>query len=883
MSTAAGAEARRSFREETRLRNWSSLRLAAFFAWFFEPGFWLLDRIVIEGEDATTLSVRVILLAFALGMQVIAWVKPARLWRYDYVLSMSLALSVAWGVEFLMLIHDGYESEYFAGIMFVLIAVGFLFSWSLRAVLVFYGLVFIPYLAPLVFGWLRVKDVPFVVSQFVFLFTTVFISGLSQVFRYRLEEREFYGRQDLERTKAELQDAFNKLKEMDKLKSQFFSNITHELRTPLTMILSPMETLLSSSGGPRGGGEVAILKSMWRNGLKLLKLINDLLDLAKLAERFLRLNLRKTDLGADLAELIEHAQPLAARKSIELKLEVVEPPRGLLLDPEKMERVYVNLLSNALKFTPEGGEVRVRLWVQDGAACISIEDTGIGIAADKIGAIFDRFTQAEGDVARRFGGTGIGLAFAKEIVELHGGVIGVKSRPGEGSTFTVRLTLGDEHFDQNLIERRKRGGGTESGLRRADDQEPKEWARQLRERTDYRFMDLDMATERRIVAERDDAGKDTKVLVVEDNPDIIRFVSALLSQEHAVYTACNGRDGLELALREKPDLIVSDYMMPEMDGLSMVAALRKEEATADTPIIMLTAKAEVHDRLEARQKGADVYLSKPFNPDELLAAVRRELVKRGRAVGHVIKAQTQSLEVLSASLAHEIHNPLAYIHGGARLMGETLEKAKAAIADATLSDEEREQRLARLGDRMGRLHDTLDKGVRRIQAVVDLLRRYAREGYPDEPTRIAIDDNVKEVAALVAPKEAGAITIDLGLNAPGVVVRAIPQELNQALGNVIQNAFDAMEGRSGTVLVKSEVEGAVWLLRVQDQGGGIPKELRARIFTPFFTTKDVGKGMGMGLAITQQVMRNHGGSVEVASVDGEGATVTLRLPIARAD
>ncbi len=863
-----------------RERNVGALRVAVFIGYTFVPAFWLLDFVVMPDHVVELGVLRAVLAACAIVVAVLIAVRRDLVTRHATVFSVGISLLIAWGIGATVFVHEGYDSPYYAGICLVVITVGFLFSWRTTVAAGYYLGVWLPYTLPAAVGLVDVGTPELFISSQFFLISTMTISGISQHFRSRLEEREYHGTRALHATTASLEEALSKLQEMDKLKSQFFSNVTHELRTPLTMILSPMETLLSASSS--GGNDKAILRSMWRNGLKLLKLINDLLDLAKLAERFLRLRLANTDLQAELEELVEHAQPLAARKSIALRLEVVERPQGLYVDSEKMERVHVNLLSNALKFTSEGGEVVVRLWVQDDAACVSIQDTGIGIAPDKLNAIFDRFTQAEGEVSRRFGGTGIGLAFAKEIVELHGGSIDVQSRSGEGSTFTVRLRLGQEHFDPNLIERRSGRPSTESGLRRAEDMEPKEWARQLRERNDYRFMDLDMATERRVVAERDDEGKETKVLVVEDNPDIIRFVSALISQEHAVYTACNGRIGYELALREKPDLIVSDYMMPELDGLSMVAALRKEEATADTPIIMLTAKAEVQDRLEAREKGADVYLSKPFNPNELMAAIRRELQKRGRTVKHVIKAQSQSLEVISASLAHEIHNPLSYIQGGARLMGETLEKAQAAFSDTSLSVEERESRLGKLAARMRRLNTTLEKGVHRIQAVVDLLRRYAREGYPDAPTRISIDEAVREVASLAAPKQASAVTVDLRLGAPDVVVLAIPQELNQAIGNVVQNAVDAMEGKTGTVLVESGVTGDMWHLRVRDQGSGIPKDVRSRIFTPFFTTKPVGNGMGMGLPITQQVMKDHGGSVDVESTVGEGTTVTLRLPVARA-
>jgi signal transduction histidine kinase len=354
------------------------------------------------------------------------------------------------------------------------------------------------------------------------------------------------------------------------------------------------------------------------------------------------------------------------------------------------------------------------------------------------------------------------------------------------------------------------------------------------------------------------------VLVVEDNPDILRLLNLELSQEHSVYVARDGRQGYELALREEPDVILTDYMMPEMDGLTLIARVRESARLSGTPIIMLTAKSDLEHRLAAAEAGADAYLPKPFSPREVTAAVNSLLKRRGR-------------EVATISLAHEIHNPLAYIRNANTVITENVEKLLKAVDNLELPAEERERRIQNSRSRLERSTAIADQGVRRIAQIVELVRRYARAGYNPEPICFSVDASVGDVLELVhRPSPGVRITTELGAGSALLPVR--PEELHLVCRNIVQNAVEAV-GESGTVSIVSRRDEQQVVIEVRDDGPGISREHIHRVFTPFFSTKAPGQGMGIGLAIAFQIVDQAGGSIVVASSPGAGATFTIRLPI----
>lgn len=394
----------------------------------------------------------------------------------------------------------------------------------------------------------------------------------------------------------------------EKLKEDFFSNITHELRTPLTLIMGPVEQLLEN---PRDVAAGKKLKTVRNNGRRLLRLINRLLDLSRVEAGSMRLNLKRVNLAALLREAITMFTDLAGRKQIQLVMQRCPEEFYTDLDAERIMQVLYNLLSNAIKFTPEGGRVLLDLVDNaDDTFTISVKDTGIGIPQEGLTHVFDRFFRVEGRPGK---GTGIGLSLSKELVELHGGTMSVRSIEGLGSEFFFQLP--------------RREDATES--LELVDWKPDQDAIGLPEERDLNMAESADDTEEDVTEEESSDGLPV-VLIVEDNPEMLELVASELESTYVIHRAANGREGLETAIRLVPDLVVCDVMMPEMDGFEFCEKLKVDDATSHIPVIMLTARAGIEDKLQGLQLGADDYLTKPFESRELRARVLNLIEGRQR-------------------------------------------------------------------------------------------------------------------------------------------------------------------------------------------------------------------------------------------------------------
>ena len=701
------------------------------------------------------------------------------------------------------------------------------------------------------------------------------IEDLNVNLEQKVEERTA----ELEMAKAELEGSYQKLKELDRMKSALFSNITHELRTPLTLILSPIDSILAGKLGHFDPEQVTIFKSMHRNALRLLKLINDMLDLSKLEDAHLKLNPEPVDLSAFLGAIVANVAPLADRKDVAVRMVVGEAPADVHLDPEQFERVVLNLLANAVKFTPVGGWIEVRLdRLDDGRARIEVEDSGIGIPDDRLGAIFDRFSQVDDSTTRRYGGTGIGLALVKEITNLHGGEIDAESILGKGTTMRVILRPGMDHFAPDVLDQRRREVSVTSERRMSDRGLP-EWTVQILSRKSYRYQEIEDITERRAVERvAGDELKSHRVLVCEDNREMLQLVHMHLREHFQVYVAADGVKGWEIVERVRPDLVVTDWMMPRVDGLELCRRIKEDPGLRNTPVIMLTAKATLKDRVAGQETGADAYFSKPFNPVELTAAVQSLLRKRGWQTRAVVDHELDAMALLAGRMAHEIKNPLNSLKNGAEIFSASFKELTALDeAGKGLDPRERARIQARLTRRMGRMEGLVTQGVHRIYAVLDVLKRYTREGFSRLPQAYSLDTAVRESLAVVSlPSEAG-ITLDADLT-PELRVECIPEELHEVITNLVQNAIDhSTEG--GTVQIRTGAQDGRCLLTVVDQGRGIVAENRERIFSAFFTTREGQGGMGLGLAIVRQLVRQMDGDIQFRSEPGTGTEFQVSLPL----
>lgn len=396
----------------------------------------------------------------------------------------------------------------------------------------------------------------------------------------------------------------------------FFTNISHELRTPLTLIADPVEMLLEDTGIK--GKSRELLKMVQRNALALQQLVSNILDFRKIQNGKMDLKLYRFDIVKTLTMWVGDFQLTAERKQIRLHLDVddLKGSHEMIADQEKISRIVFNLLSNALKYTPAGGEIFVSLKDEGANLRLDVRDTGKGISQDEADKIFERFFQAKGAAS----GTGIGLALVKSFVELHHGEARVESEPGKGSDFIVvipREQEGDSqviHNDVDIVDNSANASASdgknvvdESVLQYIDD------------------GDRSRGKVQQLVSENTNR---PTVLVIDDNTDIRQYERTLLQDEYIVLEAADGKEGLSVAMKEVPDLVICDVMMPVMDGLEFTEQLKTNTATSHIPVIMLTAKNLEEHRAEGYEHGADSYITKPFHSKVLLARIENLLRQR---------------------------------------------------------------------------------------------------------------------------------------------------------------------------------------------------------------------------------------------------------------
>jgi PAS domain S-box-containing protein len=406
------------------------------------------------------------------------------------------------------------------------------------------------------------------------------------------------------------------LAELDRAKTAFFSNISHEFRTPLTLIMGPLEELRGglAPSDPRVREELDVIH---RNGLRLGKLVNSLLDFSRIEAGRMQARFEPVDLGVVTAELAGVFRSAVEKAGLGFDVDCPSPPEPVYVDRTLWEKVVLNLVSNALKFTFEGS-ISVTLSAEGGAAVVRVADTGIGVPAGEMPRLFERFHRIENARSRSNEGSGIGLALVRELVGLHGGTITAESTEGEGTSFTVRLPFGVGHLPDGAL---APAAGPAVAFTASEPyvQEALRWL--PTDRGDPAAHGIELPDTG--VTLTDPAAVPVKVLVVDDNADMREYLTRLLSAGgYQVEAVADGREALETVRTRVPDLIVSDVMMPRMDGLSLLAALRAEPRTAPVPVLLLSARADQEASIQGLQAGADDYLVKPFAAADLLARVR---------------------------------------------------------------------------------------------------------------------------------------------------------------------------------------------------------------------------------------------------------------------
>lgn len=451
------------------------------------------------------------------------------------------------------------------------------------------------------------------------LYVIVVAGTVYIIIRFYINRLQLAQQLELEQVEAD------KLKEIDHLKSRFFANISHEFRTPLTLILGPLEKFRSKISDEEGTKD---LNLMQRNALRLQKLINQLLSLSKLESGQMKLQAREVNIIKLLNGYVMSFESLARQRNINLDFKAKEKEINAYVDQEKLEKILFNLMSNALKFTPEGGEIKAEVYSHQSLVTIKVSDTGPGILPDKLPYIFDRFYQADDTLNSDQEGTGIGLALTKELVELHKGTISVESEVGEGSTFRVVLPLGKEHLKPEEIME------TQQPITEVKFS-PEE---QLTTSATHEKVDNDKTIKNENLEPKEER---PLLLIVEDNSDLREYIRNSIGQSFEVREAKNGEEGLKQTIDFVPDIVISDVMMPKMDGFELCKKLKTDERTSHIPVILLTARAGMESKIEGLETGADDYITKPFDARELVVRIKNLLELRQKLRERFLKDAEQ--------------------------------------------------------------------------------------------------------------------------------------------------------------------------------------------------------------------------------------------------
>jgi signal transduction histidine kinase/DNA-binding response OmpR family regulator len=430
-------------------------------------------------------------------------------------------------------------------------------------------------------------------------------------------------KQAITRQNEELRKISLELEEATKAKLVFFTNISHEFRTPLTLMIGPLENILSDS--KLSTSIRSQLQMMLRNATRLLRMINQLMDLRKVEDEKMKVSAGEYDIISFTKEIKDAFGELAARKNISFSINTSQNEQLLYFDRDKVDKILFNLLSNAFKFTSESGSIDINInkvmhtfnGVVKEAVEIEIHDNGIGIAEDSLNRIFERFYQVEQDKGNIVAGTGIGLPLSKGFVDLHHGDIAVKSKKGEGSSFTVYFQMGKAHFTDKELSNK------DLEFTRIDKQIFPELSQ---DDADVESMNQTYVS--------DDYENMPLLLIVEDNADVSKFIKSCLVDNYRIMTASNGIEAFEKIYIDQPDLIISDVMMPEMDGLEFTKKLKSDIRTSHIPVILLTALSSHESKIEGLETGADSYIAKPFNKKHLQVRVKQLIENRQQIRKH---------------------------------------------------------------------------------------------------------------------------------------------------------------------------------------------------------------------------------------------------------
>ena len=664
------------------------------------------------------------------------------------------------------------------------------------------------------------------------------------------------------------------LAEIDRAKTEFFSNVSHEFRTPLTLMLGPLEDAMAEKWvAPRVREKLDVA---YRNSLRLLKLVNTLLDFSRIEAGRIEAVYEPVDLSLLTTELASMFRSAIEKAGLNLVVECSPLTSSVYVDREMWEKIVFNLLSNAFKFT-FAGEIKLTLRETGENVELEVSDTGTGIPASELPHLFERFHRVKGAHGRSYEGSGIGLALVQELVKLHGGSVRVASVFERGSVFTITIPTGSAHLPSDRI------GGTRTLASTGLTSEAYvEELLKLIPQGDGQFQSFQTFTSSATNHPR--TGEDrpvARILIADDNADMRDYLRRLFAPRYQVEAVADGESALGLARLMEFDLILSDVMMPKLDGFELLKALRGDERTQTIPIILLSARAGEEPQVEGLNAGADDYLVKPFSAREVLARVethlklqrlRREteqalmqMMEREQKARASAEVANRVKDDFLAMLSHELRTPLNAIIGWSHL-----------LKTGRLNEEDRERGIDVIGRNAAAQREIIDELLDVSRIVTGKLKL---ETMPVELATV-IDTAIDAVRPAAETKGIEIVTL---LDRSGGLVDGEAVRLQQVIWNLLSNAVK-FTPKQGRIEVESKVIGNDVQVTIRDTGEGIEPEFLPFIFDRFRQADSSAKrthgGLGLGLSIVHSLVEMHRGEIHAASDGkGKGATFILTLPM----